>query len=209
VSLTLYDFPTSGNARKVRLLLAELDLDYEHVPVPRARPRPDWYLELNPFGGVPAIRDGDLVLAESQAILRYLATRDGRDDLYPTDPARRARVDWALDAWTTTVFPRIFPLYRSLVAETRDEAGKPHPEQADPDRVETELPGAREGFELFERFVTDDGTVVGNGFTIADCACGPVLLTVSGWPIDLETDYPKTARIRAEIKERPSASALL
>ena len=136
MSLTLYDFPTSGNARKVRLLLAELGLEFEHVPVPRARPRPDWYLEVNPFGGVPAIRDGDLVLAESQAILRYLATREGRNDLYPTDPARRARVDWALDAWTTTVFPRIFPLYRALVAETRDEAGKPHPEQADPDRVE-------------------------------------------------------------------------
>jgi hypothetical protein len=54
--LMLYDFPTSGNARKVWLLLAELGLEYEHVPVPRARPRPDWYLELNPFGGVPAIR---------------------------------------------------------------------------------------------------------------------------------------------------------
>jgi glutathione S-transferase len=208
VSLTLYDFPTSGNARKVRLLLAELGLDYEHVPVPRARPRPDWYLELNPFGGVPAIRDGDLVLAESQAILRYLATREGRNDLYPTDPAARARVDWALDAWTTTVFPRIFPLYRVLVAETRDEAGKPHPEQADPESVGRELPAAREGFQLLERFVADDGTVAGNRFTIADCACGPVLLTVSGWPIDLETDYPKTARIRAEIEARPSASAL-
>jgi len=68
VALTLYDFPTSGNARKVRLLLAELGLEFEHVPVPRPRPRPDWYLEINPFGGVPAIRDGDLVLAESQAI---------------------------------------------------------------------------------------------------------------------------------------------
>jgi glutathione S-transferase len=208
VSLTLYDFPTSGNARKVRLLLAELGLDYEHVLVPRARPRPDWYLEVNPFGGVPAIRDGELVLAESQAILRYLATREGRNDLYPTDPAARARVDWALDAWTTSVFPRIFPLYRAVAVETLDETGKPHPELADPKRVETELPGAREGFALFERFVADDGTVVGNGFTIADCACGPVLLRVAGWPLDLETEFPKVARIRAAIEARPSASAL-
>src|SRR4029077_20537575 len=92
VALIVYDFPTSGNARKVRLLLAELGLDFEHVPVPRARPRPDWYLELNPFGGVPTIRDGDVVLAESQAILRYLAAREGRDDLYPTNPLARASV---------------------------------------------------------------------------------------------------------------------
>jgi glutathione S-transferase len=204
----LYDFPTSGNARKVRLLLAELGLEFEHVPVPRARPRPDWYLELNPFGGVPAIRDGDLILAESQAILRYLANREARYDLYPSDPAARARVEWALDAWTTTVFPRIFPLYRAVVVETRDDSGVAHPEQADPEKVERELAGAREGFELFERFVADDGTIVGNGFTIADCACGPPLLTVVGWPIDLETDFPKLARIQASIASRPSTSAL-
>ena len=208
MALTLYDFPTSGNARKVRLLLAELGLDFEHVPVPRARPRPDWYLELNPFGGVPAIRDGELVLAESQAILRYLAAREGRDDLYPSDLAARARVDWALDAWTTAVFPRIMPLYRALVAETRDEQGTPHPESADPERVESELPGAREGFELLERFVADDGTVVGGGFTIADCACGPILLTVVGWPIDLAAEFPRTEKIRAAVAARPSASAL-
>jgi glutathione S-transferase len=208
VALTLYDFPTSGNARKVRLLLAELGLEFEHVPVPRARPRPDWYLELNPFGGVPAIRDGELVLAESQAILRYLAPREGRDDLYPSDLAARARFDWALDAWTTAAFPRIMPLYRALVAETRDEAGTPHPENADPERVERELPGAREGFALFESFVADDGSVCGGGFTIADCACGPILLTVTGWPIDLASEFPRTAKIRAAVAARPSASAL-
>jgi glutathione S-transferase len=206
--LELYDFPTSGNARKVRLLLAELGIEFEHVPVPRARPRPDWYLELNPFGGVPAIRDGELVLAESQAILRYLAAREGRDDLYPSDPQARARVDWALDAWTTTAFPRIFPLYRAVVAETRDENGVARPERADPDKVEQTLAAAREGFELFERFVADAGTVTGDGFTIADCACGPVLLTVVGWPLDLDTDFPKLARIRAAIAARPSAAAL-
>lgn len=209
MALTLYDFPTSGNARKVRLLLAELGLDFEHVAVPRPRPRPDWYLEVNPFGGVPAIRDGDLVLAESQAILRYLATREGRDDLYPSDAVARGRVDWALDAWATAVFPRIMPLYRALAVETLDEAGKPHPENADPAKVEQETAGAREGFELWEAFVADDGTVVGGGLTIADCACGAALLRVGeGWPFDLEADFPKVARIVASLRARPSASTL-
>jgi glutathione S-transferase len=209
VALTLYDFPTSGNSRKVRLLLAELGLEFEHVAVPRARPRPDWYLEVNPFGGVPAIRDGDLVLAESQAILRYLATREGRDDLYPSDPGRRACVDWALDAWSTTVFPRIVTLYRALTVETADEEGKIHPENADAEKVEREIPGAREGFGLWEQFVADDGTVVGGGFTIADCACGSFLLRVGdAWPFDLHTDFPKVGRILDALRARPSASAL-
>jgi glutathione S-transferase len=208
MALTLYDFPTSGNSRKVRLLLAELGLDFEHVPVPAARPRPDWYLEINPFGGVPSIRDGDLVLAESQAILRYLAAREGRSDLYPTDPDKRAAVDWALDAWTTTVFPSVRPLYRALVPETMDESGKPHPERADPEKVEQDLPAARDGFALFEAFVSDGGTVLRGGFTIADCACAPILLRVVGWPIDLVTEFPKLGAIRDSLAARPSASAL-
>ena len=209
MALTLYDFPTSGNARKVRLLLAELGLEFEHVAVPRERPRPDWYLEVNPFGGVPAIRDDDLVLAESQAILRYLAAREGRDDLYPADPAARARIDWALDSWTTAAFPRIMALYRALSVETLDDEGKPHPENADPAKVEQETPSSRDGFGLWEQFVADDGTVVGGGFTIADCSCGSFLLRVGdAWPFDLATEFPKVARIRDALQARPSASAL-
>jgi len=38
---------------------------------------------------------------------------------------------------------------------------------------------------------------LGNRCTIADCACGPVLLTVTAWPLDLDTDFPKLAHIRA------------
>ena len=54
-------------------MLAELDLAYERRTVPFDLPRPAWYLAVNPVGGIPALDDGDLVLAESHAILRYLA----------------------------------------------------------------------------------------------------------------------------------------
>ena len=52
-----------------------------------------------PIGLVPAVIDGDVVLRESNTIVRYLATTHGRHDLYPVDPAARANVeqwmDWA------------------------------------------------------------------------------------------------------------------
>ncbi len=53
-----------------------------------ARPRPADYVAVNPFTGIPTLDDDGFVLTESNAILRYLAMREGRDDLYPSDAAR-------------------------------------------------------------------------------------------------------------------------
>ncbi len=81
---------------------------YERVTVPFDHPRPAWYLALNPVGGIPTLVDGDAVVAESNAILRYVARLAGRDDLYPTDPAGAARVDTFLDRWSLTFRPALF-----------------------------------------------------------------------------------------------------
>src|SRR4051812_48915984 len=100
--MLLYDNPVSQNALKVRILLAELGLAHERREVPLAQPRPGWYIDVNPLGGVPALDDDGLVLAESHAILRYLANREGRDDLYPRERAERGRVDQFLDRFALT-----------------------------------------------------------------------------------------------------------
>ena len=55
--LALYDHPISSNALKVRCLLAELGLEYERRTVPIERPRPQWYVDLNPLGGIPSLED--------------------------------------------------------------------------------------------------------------------------------------------------------
>lgn len=103
--LTLYGFAASSNVLKARMLLAELGLDYELVDVPQERPRPAWLEEFHPLGTVPVLRDGDAVIGESNTILRYLAARAGRDDLYPADLVARAKVDWLLDTWSMHVRP--------------------------------------------------------------------------------------------------------
>ena len=58
MGLLLYDNPVSSNALKVRFMLAELGLGYERRTVPFDLPRPDWYLAVNPVGGIPALDDG-------------------------------------------------------------------------------------------------------------------------------------------------------
>lgn len=73
-------FNLSPNPMKVALLLEELGLPYEPVPVDTrkgAQFEPG-YLTVNPNGKVPAIVDGDVTVFDSNAILLYLAERDGR-----------------------------------------------------------------------------------------------------------------------------------
>ncbi len=104
--MRLHDHPRSSNAQKVRFLLGVLDLEYERRTVPFEPPRPGWHLALNPIGGIPVLIDGDVVLAESNAILRYLAAREGRADLLPASARERAPVDWVLDAVATDAATR-------------------------------------------------------------------------------------------------------
>ena len=87
------------------LLLGHAELREVPFEVERA----DWHVAVNPLGGIPALVEGDFRLAESNTILRYLADREGRDDLDPRDPQARATVDWVLDLWALVVRPALFP----------------------------------------------------------------------------------------------------
>ena len=73
--MKLYDFPFSPNCRKVRAVAYELGIRFEHVPVDlvRGEQRSPAFLARNPNGKVPVLEDGELVLWESTAIIRYLA----------------------------------------------------------------------------------------------------------------------------------------
>ena len=89
--LTFYDAPISGNTYKVRLLLEQLAIPHETVRLDIAggAVRAPEYRKINPFGRVPFIADGGFGLAESNAILLYLA-RGTR--LLPADPQQTALV---------------------------------------------------------------------------------------------------------------------
>src|SRR3954447_25534428 len=108
--LVLHDNARSSNAQKVRYLLAELGQTAELREVPFAQPRPDWHLAVNPLGGIPAIIHDDFHLAESNTILRYLATRSGDTQIYPSDLPDRATVNWLLDAIATYLRPALLPI---------------------------------------------------------------------------------------------------
>jgi glutathione S-transferase len=85
----------SSRALRVHWTLIELNLDYETVPIRNRTPAMESpeYLAINPRKKIPTLRDGDLFLTESAAIVTYLA------ETYSTDERRlipQARKDRAL-----------------------------------------------------------------------------------------------------------------
>ena len=96
MAITLYDFELSGNCYKLRLLMSILNLPYEIAPVdffPGREHKADWFLRLNPFGQLPVLKDDELVLSDSGAILAYLAKKyDAGGQWFPDDPAVIAQI---------------------------------------------------------------------------------------------------------------------
>jgi len=197
----LYDNPRSSNALKVRFLLAELGLEHERVEVPLADPRPDWYLALNPMGRVPAIEDGDLLLTESQAILRYLADREGAEELYPAAPRERAPVDESLDRFAQTLRPALFRVEAAALGYTPGVGFVP--ENGDPEAGRRAERGIAGTLALFDRLVAPGGGYALGRFTIADCAAAPALFRSIRAGLDLG-QYPALARWRETLLARPA-----
>jgi glutathione S-transferase len=94
--IRLYRHPLSGHAHRVELFLSLLGLPRELIDVNMARgahKAPAFIAKNNPFGEVPVIEDGDVTLADSNAILVYLAMRyDPSGRWLPRDAAGAARV---------------------------------------------------------------------------------------------------------------------
>jgi glutathione S-transferase len=93
--IRLHGHPLSGHVHRVELFLSLLGLPFEKITIDlaRAEHKGPVFLALNPFGQLPVIEDGDVVLADSNAILVYLAlTHDAQGHWLPRDPLGAARV---------------------------------------------------------------------------------------------------------------------
>jgi glutathione S-transferase len=103
--MKIYADPITVNCRKVMAGLDFLNAPYErvHVDYFKAEQKEPAYLALNPNASVPAMKDGDFVLWESNAILQYAADKHGRDSAYPKDLQTRADINrwllWESSSW--------------------------------------------------------------------------------------------------------------
>jgi glutathione S-transferase len=202
MSLVLHDNPHSSNAQKVRFLLAELGQTAELRNVPFAQPRPAWHLAVNPTGGIPAIVHDGFVLAESNTVLRYLATRSGDTQIYPSELSDRATVNWLLDAIATFLRPALLPIEEAVYGL---RAGRGLGAEAPAaDGGSAAFAHALPRLRVFEGLLdTSSPWACCGRFTIADVAATPVLhrLRRSGLAL---TAIPRLSAWAEACCERPA-----
>lgn len=124
-SLTLHGMALSGHSHRVQLFLHLLQLPYRFVDAPAPVRESAAFLRLNPLGQIPVLQDGELVLADSNAILVYLARRYAPGSGWlPDDPVEAAQVQ----RWLSLAAGEIaFGPARARVTARWGDTGMPAP----------------------------------------------------------------------------------
>jgi glutathione S-transferase len=209
--MKLYGFPLSPNTWKVRAVAAHLGIPLELEFVDLTKPRTADYLAINPTGRTPTLVDGDFALAESNAIMQYLASRKP-NSLWPDDVKVRADIThwqcWLLAHWGAEACQ---PLIVNRLVKKVLNLGPPD---------EAAVAKGTESFNREARVL--DATLakhpylVGNSLTLADFAVAAPLFYAKEAELPL-APYPHLrdwfARVSAlpawrdTAPERPSAAA--
>ena len=173
--MKLYDFELSGNAYRIRLMLALLGLNYEPVPLKlmQGEQREPAFLKLNPRGQVPTLDDDGTVVWDSLAILVYLARKHGGEKWLPLDAEGMAEVMQWLAVMENEV---LYGLARARVICKFKRPGN---------LEEAQLLG-RKGLDVLEQRLAARPWLALDRVTIADIGCFPYVALAPEGDIPLD-----------------------
>jgi len=191
--------------RKIRAVLAEKGLEYEHdgmLPMGVS----DEYKEKHPLGKIPILEDGDRIIPDSSAIVHYLEGIAPEPALLPSDPYDRARAIWIEELADTGIVGGTGALFQERVLAPlffKREGDQARIDEA----IDQVLPPL---FDYLEKNLGDSEWIVGDTFSIADVALGTQFATLA--LADGEVDasrWPKLAAYVERVHARPSFKALI
>ncbi len=188
---------SSINVQKVLLALEECGQPFERHAVGGQFGGTDdkAFQKMNPNALVPVMKDGTITLFESNAIMRYLARKYGKDTIRP-----RGQKAWALaDQWTdwtaTTLTPQMFTV---LVKQVRCA-----PEDADPAAVKMAAKNLEGLFKIANRAIGRKPWMTGRHFNYADIAMGAFYWRYKKFDIK-HAKTPNLDRWMDQLTERPA-----
>jgi GST-like protein len=188
-------YSLAPNPMKVALLLEELGLPYESVPVDtrKGEQHSAAFMALNPNAKVPVIVDGATTVFDSNAILLYLAEKTGRFLPAPQDRG-------ALLSWLMFVASGIGPFTGQCV-HFKHYAPEPNPYSLN--RYDFE---AWRHWKILNARLADRPWMVGDDYTLVDIAVWgwaravPFALGAEAWE-----QLPHVKRLLDTVNERPAA----
>jgi len=196
-TITLFGRRTSANVHKPMWALEELGVAYEQIELGGRFGGLDTpeYRAMNPNARIPTLRDGDFVVWESHAIIRYLANKYGAGTLAPADLEARALADQWTD-WTATTFqPAWIGVFQALV--------RTPVAQRDADLIARQTEVANACFAIIDAQLARTAFLAGETLTYADIAAGVSLFR---W-YSMEVDRQSFARVQdwhRRLLERPA-----
>jgi len=195
--LRLLGRQTSGNVQKVLFMLEETGADYTREDYGRQfdNTQTAEYKGLNPTSRVPTLIDGDVVVWESNTILRYLAAKGG-DALTGATPAERTDVECWMDFLISAVNPGYLAAFKGA---------KLKPEERAPD-YGAQIKDLIAQMSIINTHLKGRDFLAPGRLTIADIACAPVLKRC----LDFDTGrpaMPELERWMAAIAARPAFKA--
>ncbi|MDO8359620.1 MAG: glutathione S-transferase family protein [Devosia sp.] len=200
MTITLWGRDSSANVQKARWVLGELGLAYEHIPLggKYGGNKAADYLAMNPNGLVPTLRDGELTLWESHAIVRYLAATYGAGSLWPEQSKPRALADQWTD-WTATTFqPAWLDVFWTLVRTP--EA------QRDAARIAKAVAASEKCFAVLDGQLARTPFLAGDRLTYADIVAGVAMHRWSTMPLERQS-HPNVEAWHERLRERPAFRA--
>ena len=190
-AIKLYNFPRSGHAHRVELMLSLLKLPTEliFVDLAKGEHKQPAFLALNAFGQVPVIDDEGVVLADSNAILVYLAQQYGNGRWLPADPVGAANVQRWL---SVAAGPIAFGPARARLITV---FGAPY-------NAEEVIAYAHTVLKVIDHELADTAYLVGTEPTIADVAAYSYIAHAPEGNVSLD-EYPNIRAWLARIEALP------
>ena len=195
--LKVWGRKNSSNVQKVMWAIGELGLPHERIDMGLefGGNRTPEYLALNPNGLVPTLQDGDLVLWESNSIVRYLAHRYGAGTLEPADPKVRALANQWMD-WQLSVFlPAHEPLFFGMV--------RTPPEKRDYAAIARSKAATIAAAKIFDAELSRHAYTAGDAFSMGDIPMG-IRIYRFRQLVPERPPLPNIERWYAEIEKRPA-----
>lgn len=205
MSLELIGAGPSPFVRKVRVVLAEKGLAYEHDPMVPFGVSED-YKRMHPLGKIPTLRDGDKVVPDSSAILVYLEALQPTPAFYPEEPYARARAVWLEEFADTGLVEATGPIFQERFLAP--VFFKREPDEDRVAKVEAELLPPR--FDYLERQIGDQEWLVDGRFTVADVAVGSQFVNFFHGRGEIDAArWPRLAAYVERVHGRPSFKGLI